>query len=59
MLFCSCNAADITVGSYVVQSETSTGHTVIRQRLYVLDQRFPTFLTPGALFRINFYGGAP
>ena len=22
-------------------------------------QRFPTFLTRGALFRINFYGGAP
>ena len=27
--------------------------------LYVLDQRFPTFLTREALFRINFYGGAP
>ena len=26
---------------------------------YRLDQRFPTFLTRGALFRINFYGGAP
>ena len=24
-----------------------------------LDQRFSTFLTRGALFRINFYGGAP
>ena len=24
-----------------------------------LTQRFPTFLTRGALFRINFYGGAP
>ena len=24
-----------------------------------LHQRFPTFLTRGALFRINFYGGAP
>ena len=24
-----------------------------------LEQRFPTFLTSGALFRINFYGGAP
>jgi len=24
-----------------------------------LEQRFPTFLTRGALFRINFYGGAP
>ena len=24
-----------------------------------LDQRFPNFLTRGALFRINFYGGAP
>jgi len=24
-----------------------------------LDQRFPTFLTRGALFIINFYGGAP
>ena len=26
---------------------------------YLLNQRFPTFLTRGALFRINFYGGAP
>jgi len=25
----------------------------------MLYQRFPTFLTRGALFRINFYGGAP
>ena len=25
----------------------------------ILEQRFPTFLTRGALFRINFYGGAP
>ena len=25
----------------------------------VVKQRFPTFLTRGALFRINFYGGAP
>jgi hypothetical protein len=24
-----------------------------------IGQRFPTFLTRGALFRINFYGGAP
>ena len=24
-----------------------------------IDQRFPTFLTRGALFRINFYGGDP
>jgi len=24
-----------------------------------VDQRFPNFLTRGALFRINFYGGAP
>ena len=24
-----------------------------------LEQRFPTFLTHGTLFRINFYGGAP
>ena len=27
--------------------------------LVTLHQRFPTFLTRGALFRINFYGGAP
>jgi hypothetical protein len=27
--------------------------------LVLLVQRFPTFLTRGALFRINFYGGAP
>jgi len=26
---------------------------------YALPQRFPTFLTRGALFRINFYAGAP
>ena len=24
-----------------------------------IEQRFPTFMTRGALFRINFYGGAP
>ena len=29
------------------------------ESLYRLNQRFPTFLTRGALFRINFYGGAP
>ena len=27
--------------------------------LDTVTQRFPTFLTRGALFRINFYGGAP
>ena len=27
--------------------------------IIVLGQRLPTFLTRGALFRINFYGGAP
>ena len=26
---------------------------------FTLGQRFPTFLTRGALFRINFHGGAP
>ena len=27
--------------------------------MYCVGQRFPSFLTRGALFRINFYGGAP
>ena len=39
-----------------VTAKTGTGPS---HKYYRLDQRFPTFLTRGALFRINFYGGAP
>jgi hypothetical protein len=35
------------------------GHTRVHIHVHTLEQRFPTFLTHGALFRINFYGGAP
>ena len=38
-----------------------THHMPLRRRAceVELEQRFPNFLTRGALFRINFYGGAP
>jgi len=40
-------------------SEAAYGLTAISGVADCLNQRFPTFLTRGALFRINFYGGAP
>jgi len=40
-------------------SVTATKTLLLRTMIDKLYQRFPTFLTRGALFRINFYGGTP
>jgi len=34
------------------------GIMILKMILNSVEQRFPTFLTRGALFRINFYGAA-
>ena len=50
------NHSEVQVEGKYCWSRTLTQSLALSDVLY---QRFPTFLTRGALFRINFYGGAP
>ena len=65
LLYCGCIAVSTLDAGLLARSQYSegpaTGHldTAFLGFPESISQRFLTFLTRGALFRINFYGGIP
>ena len=59
LLFETETKSKISVFIILVLVPSAASDPTTTCNIYALDQRFRTFLTRGALFRINFYGGAP